>query len=117
MYTPKGAQKIAESGPDAFHRIAVDFAEAIAIIVSRLFRLGVTDGRMPAPGVRDVVVGVAFIGVEQRGREGILFDLGLDRRLLRIVTDGQMDTCGAVLPCGPWCARPPRGGAWSTGKG
>ena len=69
----------------------MDFATAIAIIVSRLFRLGVTDGRMLTPSVHEVIIGGTLIGVEQRGGEGVLFDLGLDRRLLRIVTDGQMD--------------------------
>ena len=51
--------------------------------------VGVADGHVPAPGVYAVVIGVAFIGVEQRGRPRVLFDLGLEGRLARIVTDRQ----------------------------
>jgi hypothetical protein len=42
----------------------MDFTETIAIIVSRIFMVGVADRHMPAPGIRDVVIGVALIGVE-----------------------------------------------------
>ena len=89
VHAAKGAQEIAKSCPDAFHRVAMDFAETIPIIVTRIFMVRVTNRHMPPTGVRDVTVGRAFIGVEKRAGLGVSFDLGLDRRLLSIITDGQ----------------------------
>jgi hypothetical protein len=57
MDAPKGAEKIAQPGPDAFHGVAVDFTDAIAIVVPGIFLLGMTHRVMTASRLDQVIVG------------------------------------------------------------
>ena len=88
MDTPKRAEKIAQPCPIAFHRIAVYFAHAIAIIVARIFPLRMAHRVMKTPGLTQMAVGRRLVCVDRRRPACGTFHFGLNRLLLRILTHG-----------------------------
>ena len=89
MYASKGAQEIAQAGPDAFHGVAVNFADAIAIVVSGIFPLGMTHRVMTPSRLDQMVVGRRFVRVHRSGFGRGSFDLRPNGLLLGVLTDGQ----------------------------
>ena len=89
MDAPKGAEKIAQPGPDAFHSVAVDFTDAIAIVVPGIFLLGMTHRGMTASRLDQVIVCRRFIRVHRGGLGRGSLDFGLNGALLGVLTDGQ----------------------------
>ena len=92
MHAAQGAQKIAHGSPTAFARVGVDFVNAIAVIITRPFVLGVTHRRM---GARQVVVTAPFVGVTRRRCLRRCRDVLLQRQFVRM-----RDHCQADLPAG-----------------
>src|SRR5258708_17638345 len=72
MNTAEDAQIGSQGSPKAFTSIAMDFADAIAVVIACPFVPGMADGAMP--GVQTRVIR-GFIGKQQRGLRG---DTGLD---------------------------------------
>src|SRR4029453_5258824 len=79
-----GTQPGAQQGPEAFRRVDVDFAEAIAVIIPRVLATGVADGLVSVAPVLQPRVDVVLVGVDK----GVLGDRGLndgpDRPLLDV---------------------------------
>jgi len=69
-HSSEGTQEVAQSRPDAFHGVAMHFANAIAIVVTRPFAVSwsMVDRFVFAPCGGQMVVGFPFIGVN-RGRD------------------------------------------------
>src|SRR5437867_1812855 len=69
-HSSEGTQEVAQARPDAFHGVAMDFADAIAIVVTRPFPLTrcMVDRLVRASRGGQMVVGFPFIGVD-RGRD------------------------------------------------
>src|SRR3990172_676010 len=96
MNTSKGAQEVAESCPDTFLGIAVDFAEAITIIIAGILVPGMANGGMVSTSINNVVICRAFISIEGGGGSCVVFYFGLNCGLLSVVTDREANlTCGA----------------------
>src|SRR3954449_122434 len=75
------AEPGAQQGPRALHRVDVDLAEAVAILVARILPATVADGLVPiAPG-RQAGVDVVLVGVDASA----FGDRGLDDRLDRLL--------------------------------
>ncbi|HQV94430.1 MAG TPA: hypothetical protein PLA27_14050 [Anaerolineales bacterium] len=60
MNTFEGTQVIANIGPHAFSGIRVNFSEAIPVIVTRPFMIGMTNNGMVS---KDVIVRLPFVSV------------------------------------------------------
>src|SRR5215213_5975174 len=74
--TPVRAEPGAQQGPCPLHRVDVDLADAVAILVARVFATSVADRLVPvAPGRQAGVAGV-LVGVDA----GALGDRRLDDR-------------------------------------
>lgn len=103
MNTSKGAQEVAESCPETFLGIAVDFAEAITIIIAGILVPGMANGGMVSTSINNVVICRAFISVEGGGGSGVVFYLGLNCGLLSVVTDREANlTSGAPYHAQEW---------------
>ncbi len=89
MNTAKGPQKVTQTGPDAFHSVAMNFPDAIAIIIPSPFFLRMTDRAVPPTGFSHSMIGVTLIGVEGGGRRGLVFDFRLNGVLGGISAHGQ----------------------------
>lgn len=89
MDTAKGTEKIAQSGPDPFHGVAVDFTDPIAIIISRIFPVRVTHRVMTPSRLSQMVIGRRFVGVDRGDLGRRAFDFRLDRLLLGVLTNSQ----------------------------
>ena len=77
MNTAKQAQEVTDQGPHAFNGVDMDFAQSIAIIITRSFFEGMTHGVV---WTVQVVVTLPFIGIDlgavlsevcQMGRKGL----------------------------------------------
>ena len=56
MNTSKRAQKVAESGPNALYRVAVNFAETVTVIITGVFVAGMANSGVVSARIGDVVV-------------------------------------------------------------
>ena len=91
MDTPESTQEVAQAGPNAFQRVAMNLPYPIAIIIPGILANGMTHRPVPATCAGDVIVGTTFIGVEGAARLGATLNFGLDCGLLRIIADLQAD--------------------------
>jgi len=89
MDAPKGAENIAPPGPEAFPGVAVDFTDAIAIVVPGIFLLGMPHRGMTASRRDQMIVCRRFIPVHRGGLGRGSLDFGLKGALLGVLTDGQ----------------------------
>src|SRR3954454_22896593 len=64
----------AQQRPDALHRVDVDLAEAVAVVIARVLAPGVAQGLVPVAPVVQPGVDVVLVGVDQRAVD----DRGLD---------------------------------------
>ena len=94
MHSPEGSEKISQSGPDSFDGVAVDFPDSVPIVVACPFFFRVVDRGMPPSGFSDMVVGVAFVGVERSVGLGVRLNLRLERLLFGVLTNGETDLSG-----------------------
>ena len=78
MNAAKGPQEVTQAGPDAFHGVAMDFPDPIAIVITSPFFLGMTDRAVPSACSSHSIIGVTLIGVEGGGRPGLVFDFRLN---------------------------------------
>ena len=83
-HAPMRAQPRAQQRPEPFERVDMDFMEAIAIGIARIFALGVIDSFMAVTPLRQTIVDIILIGVDQTAELDRLCDDGLDGRLLNI---------------------------------
>lgn len=63
MDTSKRTEEIPHGRPHTLSRVGMNFTDAVAIIISGPFFVGVTDGGV---GSDDMVVSLPFIGVDLR---------------------------------------------------
>ncbi len=85
MNAAKGTQKVTQTGPDAFHGVAMDFTDTLAIVITGPFPLRMTDRAMPPTCPSHSIVGVTSIRVEGRRRLGLVFDFRLNGVFLLII--------------------------------
>ena len=79
-----GTQPGAQQRPEPFHRIDVDLAEPVAIVIAGIFAGAVADSFVAiAPGVQ-AGIDVVLIGVDQRAAADRPLDDRLDRDLLDV---------------------------------
>ena len=81
----EGSQEVPQSSPDAFHRIVVDFPNAVAIVIPGPFPLArlVADLRVSSTGGGQSGVGFPLLGVDGGINECRSFDERLERFLVR----------------------------------
>ncbi len=72
MHAAKRASEITDTGPPAFERVHMHFAQPIAIVVPRPFFRAMVD---PYVDACNVVVALPIIGVDNRGALGEAFDM------------------------------------------
>src|SRR5258708_3161976 len=72
MNTAKRAQEVTDEGPHAFKGVDMNFADAIAIVVTRPFFEGMTDG---AVRTVQVVVALPFISIDLGALLSEVFDM------------------------------------------
>ena len=89
MHAPKWPQEVVQPRPNPLHCIAVDFADAIAIVVPGICASGVTYALRGASCFGQMVVGVRFVCVDRRSLRRGRFDSRLKGLLLGVVADGQ----------------------------
>ena len=94
MHSPEGSEKISQSGPDSFDGVAVDFPDSVPVVVACPFFFRVVDRGMPPSGFSEMVVGVAFVGVERSVGLGVRLNLRLERLLFGVLTNGETDLSG-----------------------
>ena len=66
--TTKQAKEVAAAGPNAFHRVIVNFPNAVTIIIARPFAASwrMTDGLVKTSRGGEVLIGRPFISVDDR---------------------------------------------------
>jgi hypothetical protein len=92
------AQEVSYTRPDAFDRVSVDFANAIAIIIARPFALWrcMANPLMAATTLCQVAIGRPFIGVDCRIIAGMGLDERLECRTVAVGADLQADVGAAA---------------------
>ena len=89
--TAKRTKEITSGRPHAFHRVGVDFADTVAIIIACPFVLTMTNrGMWPD----DVVVTVPFIGTDVRAGLRELVNMVMQGCLIGMVNDAQSNLAG-----------------------
>lgn len=86
MYAAKRAQKVTYGSPTAFAGVGVDFADAVAVIVTCPFVLPVTNRGVRA---RHILIAAPFVGVTHRGSLRRRRDVLLQGWLVGMRNDGQ----------------------------
>jgi hypothetical protein len=81
---PMRPQPGAQQRPNTFHGVDVDFAEAIAIFVSRILALAMVDGLVAEAPLRQSALNRVLVGVNQAAEGDACQDQRLDRRLSNI---------------------------------
>jgi len=84
-------QEVSQACPDALAGVAVDFAEAVAVVVSRPLFFGVADGGVAPARGGHAVVGVGLVGEEPCVGLALGLDEGLDGRLPGVGADFEPD--------------------------
>ena len=81
MHAAKGTQEIAQAGPDTFHGVVVDFANAVSILIPRPASLArrVPDRFMVTLRRRQMPIGPPFVGIDHRMGPGGVQHLGFQR--------------------------------------
>src|SRR3954447_7931664 len=79
-----GPEPGAQQGPDALHRVDVDLAEAVAVLVAGVLPTPVTDGLVPVAPLVQAGVDVVRVGVHQGAAGDAALDHRPDRRLLDV---------------------------------
>src|SRR4051794_24689442 len=90
-HPPKRTQKIAQPCPDALHRIVVDLAHPITILIPCPLPLArrVTDLLEATPVLRQMVIGMPLISVHRAAFAGMNFDKSLQRLAVTMVAHVQ----------------------------
>jgi hypothetical protein len=88
VHAPEETQIIAQAGPSAFHRVVMDFAHPIAVIVTRPFSLTwFVTNLFEYPSVLwQVVIGLPLIGVHGTAGWGVGFHKRLKRLTVAMMT-------------------------------
>lgn len=86
VYTAKGPQEVAESGPHPFGGVGMNFSKAIAILVPRPFMAAMIDSDMLT---RKVVVALPLVSVDPRPRGGEFGDVAFERFAIGVVDHPQ----------------------------
>src|SRR4051794_34263004 len=81
---PMGAQPGPEQRPEAFDRVDMDFAEAIAVLVTGELARRMADGAMGVAPFGQSSVDVVLVGVDLRPRGNRVLDQGTDRGLFDV---------------------------------
>jgi len=87
------AQKISDIRPQAFRRVAMHFANSIAIVIARIFMNAMFNSCMHAD---DVMVTIRFVGVDNGFGTGELMHMGFQGFAGRVRDNAQTDL--AALP-------------------
>src|SRR4051812_1043714 len=74
----------AQQRPDSFHRVDVDFTEAIAILVAGILAATMVDGFMAKAPLWQPAIDHVLIGIDQTAQSHARQDQRLDRRLLNV---------------------------------
>jgi hypothetical protein len=92
------AQEVSQARPDAFDRVGVDFANAIAVIIARPFALWrcIANPLMAATALCQVAIGQPLIGIDCRIIAGMGFHERLERRTIAVGADLQADVAAAA---------------------
>ena len=79
MHAAKGTQEIAPAGPDTFHGVVVDCANAVSILIPRPASLArrVTDRFMVTLRRRQMPIAPPFVGINHRMGPGGVQPLGV----------------------------------------
>src|SRR5919206_109702 len=88
---PVRPQPGAQQRPDALHRVDVDLAEAVTIVIARVLAPSVADGLVPVAPPLQAGVDVVLVGVHQRTGRDVRLDHRPDRRLLHVGQHAQDD--------------------------
>src|SRR4051794_14436221 len=80
-----GTQPRTQERPKAFHRVDMDFAKAISIVITGKFSLAVIDGMMVIPPLLQSVINVVFIGIDGAAFDNHMLNNGLNGWLLNIL--------------------------------
>src|SRR5262249_48705065 len=91
-----GAEPTPQERPEAFQRVDVDLAEAVAVLVAGVFALPMADRLMSISPFFQPVVDVVFVGVDERPRGDRRFDQRADRRLLAVLQHPDHDPAAAL---------------------
>jgi len=88
VHAPEETQVIAQAGPSAFHRVVMDFAHPIAIIVTRPFSptWRVTNLLEYSSMLWQVIIGLPFIRVHGTAGRGMDFYKRLKRLTVAMMT-------------------------------
>src|SRR3954452_18627686 len=81
---PVRPQPGAQERPDPFHRVDVDLAEPVAVLVAGVFPAGVADGLVLVTPLFQAAVDVVLVGVDEGARGDAGPDHRPDRRLLHV---------------------------------
>src|SRR4051794_3744736 len=93
---PMGAEPGPEQRPEAFDRVDMDLAEAIAVLVAGELTGRMADGAMRVAPFGQPRVDVVFVGVDHRPRGDRSLDQGTDRDLLDVLEHPDHDRAGAL---------------------
>jgi hypothetical protein len=91
--TTKEPQEIATARPNAFHRVIVDFANAITIIITRPFALSwrMADSPVDTTSGCELPISRPLIGVDDRIIAGVGQEQWLKRGAVAVVAEAQPD--------------------------
>src|SRR5947207_625978 len=88
------AQSSTEQRPEAFNRVDMNFAEAIAVLVAGELTGRMADGAMWVAPFGQSSVDVVLVGVDHRPRGDHLRDQGTDRDLFDVLEHPDHDLAG-----------------------
>jgi hypothetical protein len=91
-----GPEPGAQQGPDALHRVDVDLAEAVAVLVARVLAPGVAHGLVPVAPLLQARVDAVLVGVHQGAPRDRRLDLRPDRPLLDVGEHTEDDLAPAL---------------------
>ena len=97
VYAAKGAEEVSHRLPQAFKGVDLDFSEAIALLVARLFFLPMTD---PAVTTAQVIVASPLLTITGRAAEGELLHMPVQSLLIGTLDHAQA-TLAAASPDRP----------------
>src|SRR5260221_14004184 len=90
------AKPRSQQGPKTFHRVDVNFIQAIPVVIASVFTLTVTDALMFVTPLLQPAVDVVFIGVYTRAQHNRGLDQRLNRALLNVFQHPNDDVTTAL---------------------
>lgn len=90
-HAPERAEEISQACPDALAGVAVDFTEAVVVVVAGVLFSGVADSGVFSARSGHLIVSVGLVRVERCGGLGFGVDDGLDGGLAGVGADFEPD--------------------------